>query len=109
MELKDKILLHKDDVAKKKLSTAIVDPALYKLLWKLGFNIKPPLFSTYFATAISSIVGGAFLALALVIFQDYSYLTVSLITFCVIVTLMCMTYFSHRYIRKRHEIPDLCH
>ena len=105
MTLQQEISLHKEDLTKRQISSAIVDPPLYRLLWKLGVSIKPPLFSTGVAMSASSLMGGALIAVGLNIFQDYSASTILLITICSVLGLMLMTYLSHRHIRSKYSIP----
>jgi membrane associated rhomboid family serine protease len=53
MNHKEKIERLLDDLGRRGINRYTIAPPLYRLLWRLGFEIKPPFFAGFWAIAIS--------------------------------------------------------
>lgn len=66
MEFKDKIIYYQNDMKRKNISIHFSSPLLYRILWKMGIEIKPPLFrSVLYPFFINNIMFSSYFIIAI--------------------------------------------
>ncbi|MGJ8674234.1 DUF6404 family protein [Rubritalea sp.] len=107
MTFKEQIDLYVKDLVVKGASKSAAYPPLYRLLCKLGFKPKPPLFaSVYQNTILPAIVAGIIWALImrLTVWQDYPVSTVFLAGFSFAVLTSFANYYQISRNKKKYGI-----